>query len=337
MPWTDALKGDSLNWLLEHDDPTVRHAALRWLSGKPETNPAVKEAAVQAHSSGPIADILSRMDPEGWWGKPGGGYGPKYQSGVWSLIMLSQLGASIHADKRIATACQYYMEHAFATPGQISYNGAPGGTIDCLHGNMLTALLDLGVWDERFDKAFEWMARTVTGEGIAPSTDKQTPLRYYAYKCGPIFACGANGKQPCAWGAVKVMLAFGRLPKTKHTPLIERAIQKGTDFLLGVDPMTAAYPVTLSEKPSRNWWKFGFPVFYITDLLQLAEALVSLGYGNNPRLKSTLQFIIDKQDADGRWQLEYHYNGKTWVNVGRAGQPNPWVTLRALRVLKAIH
>ncbi|MCE7980071.1 MAG: hypothetical protein DYG89_02670 [Caldilinea sp. CFX5] len=36
------------------------------------------------------------------------------------------------------------------------------------------------------------------------------------------------------------------------------------------------------------WWKFGFPVFYITDLLQIAEALGSLGHGHDSRLANTL-------------------------------------------------
>ncbi len=336
MPWIDILKGDSPAWLLNSTDPSVQYAAMRLLSGKPADAPDVKEAAILAHKSGFIAGILSHMKPEGWWVKPGGGYSPKYQSGVWSLIMLSQLGASVRYDERIATACRYYIDHAFTPIGVISTNGTPSFGIDCLHGNMLTALLDLGHQDPRLDAAFEWMARTVTGEGLAPNTDKKAPLRYYAYKCGPNFACGANGKQPCAWGAVKVMLAFSRLPKERRTPLIQRAIAMGVEFLFSVDPVTAAYPVTFSEKPNRAWWKFGFPVFYITDLLQLAEALVDLGYGHDPRLKKTLQFIIDKQDSDGRWKLEYHYNAKTWVDVGRAGQPNPWVTLRALKVIKAI-
>jgi hypothetical protein len=33
--------------------------------------------------------------------------------------------------------------------------------------------------------------------------------------------------------------------------------------------------------------------------------------------------------------LEYDYTGKTWVDFGPKKQPNPWVTIRALRVLKA--
>jgi hypothetical protein len=336
MPWTDQLRGDSPTWLLTHPEPAVRHAALRWLSGRPADDPELRQAALQAHRSGPIAEILARMAPEGWWGKPGGGYGSKYQSGVWSLISLGQMGADIRYDERIATACRYYLEHAFTSIGPISSNGAPSGTIDCLQGNMLTALIDLGVWDERFDNAIAWMARSVTGEGMAPNTDKKAKRRYYAYKCGPLFACGPNGKLPCAWGAVKVLLAFGRLPREKQTPLIQRAIEKGVEFLFSIDPLTAEYPIGMGTKPSRNWWKFGFPVFYITDLLQLAEALAGLGYANDPRLAGTLKFILEKQDGDGRWKLEYHYNGKTWVDVGRGGQPNPWVTLRGLKVLKAI-
>jgi hypothetical protein len=46
--------------------------------------------------------------------------------------------------------------------------------------------------------------------------------------------------------------------------------------------------------------------------------------------------IREKQDAHGRWALEYDYTGKSWVDFGAKKQPNKWVTLRALRVLKAV-
>jgi hypothetical protein len=47
-----------------------------------------------------------------------------------------------------------------------------------------------------------------------------------------------------------------------------------------------------------------------------------------------LELILSKQDENGRWLLEYDYNGKTWGDYGEKKQPNKWVTLRALRVLK---
>jgi hypothetical protein len=328
------IKESQLQWLLQPDDIGVRYLAMRDLM---ETD--VKELMAvkkRAHIEGPITQVLGKMNKEGYWVKPGPGYNPKYRATVWSITLLSQLGASIEMDGRLATACSYILEQALTDDGHFTINGAPSGTIDCLQGNLCAALLDLGSKDPRLDKAFEWMARSVTGDGVAPIEDKEAPIRYYAYKCGPRFACGANGKLPCAWGAVKAMLAFSKLPIAKRTALIDKAINTGIDFLFSKDPAKADYPCRNNAKPSRNWWKFGFPVFYVTDLLQNVEALVGLGYGKDARLKSALAVITNKQDAQGRWLLEYDYTGKTLIDFGAKQQPNKWVTLRALRVLKTL-
>jgi hypothetical protein len=335
MSGHDLLTSSILDWLLDKDNPDVRYLTLRDLLDCSPEDHDLQTARVQAHTTGQIAAVLSKMADEGYWAKPGSGYGPKYRSSVWAIILLAQLGASAAEDERLARACAYLLDHALLDGGKFSANRLPSGIIDCLQGNLCAALLDLGYADPRLDRAFDWMARTVTGEGIAPRTDKHATERYYAGKCGPGFACGANNQLPCAWGAVKVMLAFSKLPADRRTPSIDRAIQQGIDFLFSVDPALATYPTGWTDKPSGNWWKFGFPVFYVTDLLQNVEALVGLGYGHDPRLTNALNAISAKQDAQGRWPLEYHYNSKTWMNVGRQGEPNKWVTLRALRVLKA--
>lgn len=336
MSWKTQLRDDSLPWLLESENPGVRYLAMRDLLDLPPDDKKLKSARKLAHKEGPIAHVLSRMNEEGYWQRPGTGYGPKYKSTVWALILLAQLGASMQEEKRIRLACSYYLDHALSPGGQISAmtNNAPSGTIDCLQGNMLWSLVSLGCDDPRLDVAFEWMARTVTGEGIAPVNDKQAPVRYYAHKCGPTFACGANNKLPCAWGGVKVLLALSQVPAEKRTVLIEAAIHQGVEFFLGIDPSMAGYPSGWAEKPSGSWWKFGFPVFYVTDILQIAEALAALGCIKDPRLANTLELIRSKQDEQGRWPLEYNYDGKTWMRFGKMKQPNEWVTLRTLRVLK---
>lgn len=340
MSWKDQLRNDPLPWLLEASDPGVRYLALRDLVELSPEDRTLKLARKTAHKEGPIAAILSHMEEEGYWVKPGPGYNPKYLSTVWSIISLAQLGASIKEDKRIGQACRYLLDHALADGGQFTMiaSGAPSGTADCIQGNLLWSLMELGCEDPCLKQAYEWMARTVTGEGIRPAQDRDAPVRYYAAgKCGPTFACAANNKQPCAWGGVKVMIAFSRIPFEQRTPLIRKAIQHGVEFFFSVDPATAAYPSGYAEKPSGNWWKFGFPVFYVSDLLQIAEALVSLGYGHDPRLSGLLDIICEKQDQEGRWLLEYEYTGKTWIDFGKKKQPNKWVTLRALRVLRSIH
>lgn len=334
MDWKKQLHADPFPWLLEESDPGPRYLAMRDLLDYRADDPLLIAARKKAHTDGPIAHILDQMDPQGFWVKPGAGYGPKYRSAVWSLIFLSQLGADIHTDKRIETACNYYLDHAMTTNGQISYNGSPSGTFDCLQGNMLAALLDLGFDDPRLAKGFDWMARSNTGEGVAPVEDRKAPLRFSAAKCAPNFAWGANSKHPCAWGAVKALLAFSRLPSDRRTQQIEKAIHLGVEFLLAKDPARAEYPTWDGRPTSRDWWLFGFPLFYITDLLQLCEALVSLGYGRDARIKNVLDLVRSKQNDSGQWLLEYHYKGKTWVDFGRKKTPSKWVTIRALRVLK---
>ena len=335
MVWQDQLRGDSLNWLLEPDEPGVRYLALRDLLDRPADDAELLAAQQAAHVQGLIATILDAMAPEGHWVEPGPGYNPKYRSTVWSISLLAQLGASAALDERIDRACAYVLDHALAPGGQFSSSGPPSGTADCLQGNLCWALLELGYDDARLIGAFDWMARSVTGEGVAPVGERDAAVRYYAGKCGAGFACGANNKLPCAWGAAKVMLAFGNWPAERRTPVIARAIEQGVEFLLGVDPASAAYPSGWSEKPSGNWWKFGFPVFYVTDILQIVEALVALGHGGDRRLANALRLVREKQDAQGRWALEYDYTGKTWVDFGPKKQPNKWVTLRACRALKA--
>ena len=336
MSWQTQLKGDSLSWLLEKDEPGVRYLALRDLMDLTSDDRELRLARKAAHQHGPIAAVLAKMDEDGYWARPGPGYNPKYRSTVWSIILLAQLGAAAEEDKRLARACAYLLDHNLAEGGQFSTSPAPSGTVDCLQGNLCWALLELGYDDSRLAQAFEWMARTVTGEGIAPITDRTAAVRFYAYKCGPGFACGVNNQRPCAWGAIKVMLALSRIPIKQRTPLMKRAIKQGVEFLFSVDPATAAYPTRNDAAPNRSWWKFGFPVFYVTDLLQNVETLAALGYGHDRRLANALAIIRDKQDDQGRWLLEYEYTGKTWMDFGPKKQPNKWVTWRALRALKAV-
>jgi hypothetical protein len=322
--WLERLNADPMPWLLEEDgdNPGIRHFALKELLDRPPREAQVTQARQAVMSTGPVPVILEAQGPEGYWEKPGPGYLPKYRSIVWSVSMLAQLGAD-GSDDSIQKACQYLLEHAIDKNGAFSASATQGGAILCLMGNLSAALLDFGwLGDERLDGAIEWLARAVTGEGIAPQGAKDAPVRYLkSATCGPGFCCSANNGKPCAWGAVKVMLAFSKLPEDARTPLIQKAIETGLDFLLSTDPAIADYPMGYSTKPSQSWFRFGFPLFYVTDVLQNLEVLTSFGYGADPRLSAAMDLVAGKQDQQGRWKMEYTYNGKTWVDIEAQAHP----------------
>jgi len=337
MPsWKALLNEDPIPWLLEADpeQPAVRYFTLRDILDYPEDNKQVREARVAVMSSGPVPIILDAQDKEGYWLKPGSGYSPKYRGTIWQIIFLAQLGAD-GSEPRIKTGCEYVLTHSVAKHGGFTYNGTSSTFIHCLAGNLGAALLDLGFTDDpRLQAALEWQARLITGEGLAGLADKDALERYYAYTPGPLFRCGPNGGLSCAWGAVKAMLALSRVPSSLRTGTINSAIEQGTTFLLSHNPATAEYPFGFGHKPSSSWFKFGYPLGYVADVLQNLEVLSALGQINDARVAPALKFLLNKQDALGRWKMEYSLNGKMWADIEKKGRPSKWITLRALRVLK---
>ena len=143
----------------------------------------------------------------------GPGYSPKYTAVVWQVTFLAQLGAD-GSDPRVRRACEYVLEHSRASYGGFTATASNAGMIHCLQGNLCAALLDLGMADDpRLGEALDWLARSITGDGIAPAEEKDAPIHYYlSGNNAPGFCCAANDKQPCAWGAVKAALALAKTP-----------------------------------------------------------------------------------------------------------------------------
>jgi hypothetical protein len=133
------------------------------------------------------------------------------------------------------------------------------------------------------------------------------------------------------------------------------------DFLLSHEPAVADYAFGRGNKPSSNWFKFRYPLGTSADVLQNLEVLAALGQAENPKLANALDLVISKQNPQGRWLLEHTYKELADTQEGKAiywyqnslrlyitykeladiqekkGQPSKWVTLRALRVLKAAY
>ena len=145
--WRSPLRGDPVPWLLEREDPAIRHLALRELLDEPADAPSVRRARAAAMRVPPISPILDAQEAPGYWVKPGSGYGPKYTGTVWSLMFLDQMGADPR-DRRVRRACRYVLEHTQAPSGGFGWSNSDGGVVHCLNGNILRALIDFGLLDD---------------------------------------------------------------------------------------------------------------------------------------------------------------------------------------------
>jgi len=132
-------------------------------------------------------------------------------------------------------------------------------------------------------------------------------------------------------GAVKTLKALVEIPENKRITAVKRTIEKGAEYLLLHHVFKSSH--NLSHIPKPGWLKFGFPLMYQTDALEILGILTRLGY-KEKRMQEAIDIMVSKQDAQGRWILENTYNGRYQVNIEKKGELSKWITLHALRVLK---
>ena len=218
------------------------------------------------------------------------------------MTFLAELGADPD-DGRVRVAGMRILEALVAANQGFGHNDRPVSSqvVHCHNGMLAYALIRLGFADDpRLLDALEWQARAILGEA---------PVQYYkSATSGPGFECGVNLRQPCGWGATKALHALAALPAEQRSPLVQKSLQTGAEFLLSHDLVKADFPYT--GKISGHWFHFGFPLSYWSDLLETAGVLVDLGRGADPHLSGVLDLILEKSGADLCWKLEDTVNGK---------------------------
>lgn len=301
--WSRFLKGNPIDWLLEEENPSVRYFTLTDILGESQDSPEVKRARKAIAEWELVRQTLALQAPEGYWGdridKP---YGARRTSGYFTL--LADVG--LERNEGIDKAAEYLFQHSQSA-------GDDGFSIEvkqrsayCLTGYLARSLLRFDfLGDPRLDRAIDNLVRTA---------EEPTFLD-----------CVMNDRKPCQWGMVKMLSAFAEIPGAEPSSRVRAAIDSLASQLLD-------YPFDFQGREKR-WLSFGFPYQYQSDLLDMLVVLAKLGYGKDSRFRAYAEIVLSMQDEKGRWVKRA---GGRIVDVGKNGQPNKWITLNALRVVKAI-
>jgi hypothetical protein len=322
------IGGERLEWLLEPANPGVRMRTLTDLLDRPANDPDVVSAAAAINESPPVSAILEAQESGGNWGKEKSFYTGKYRSTVWTLLVLAELGAD-GSDRRIRRACEFILENSLhRDSGGFSQRGGKAGgqasgVIPCLTGNMLWVLIRFGfLEDPRVRSTTDWVTtyqRYDDGDGEAPTG--------WPYDNWEI----CWGRHTCHMGVVKSLKAFAEIPVEARSPSIRKTIERAAEFLLIHHIFKRSHDLKRVSKP--GWRKFGFPLMYQTDALEILNLLLDLGYRDN-RMRETVELVRSKQTDNGRWLLENTYNPSQLVPIEEKGEPSKWITLNALKALK---
>ena len=321
----------TISWLLEPDNPAVRYATLTQLLGRSERSKPVREARAAIMQKGVVPEILAQQNADGSWGKPDSFYTAKYRGTVWQLLILAEHFADAR-DPRIKRACDFVLQHSqdldsggFSIRRAKAHEGGlPSQVVPCLTGNMVFSLCRLGyASDPRVAHGVEWLARYLRFDDgdTAPPAD----FRYSHWEI-------CFGQHSCFMGVVKGLKALAQIPEPERSPRVRRTIARGAEFMLKHHIYKRSHDLTQIAKP--GWKRFGFPRMYQTDVLEVLLLLLELGY-RDARMHDAIELVRSQRAADGRFLLRDSMNGKLLVNVENLGKPSKWVTLHALRSLRA--
>ncbi len=320
-----------LNWLLEEDQPAVRHRALIDLLDRKSSDSEVRKVTSRIALQGWARDLLKLQERGGYWetGLPSWSkdpvgwmeflYRPKFVATNWRALVLADLGLTSE-DRRIRKVADLFFNYKLRTRSPFNFFNEEA----CIVGNTARMLTQFGYADDyRVKKLFDRLLEDQLEDG--------------GWNCfGPERGTLDN------W---EPMAAYAALPRQKRTRRIRQSITRGAEFYLE----RRLFREGKSKYPP--WFRFHYPNHYYYDILIGLDVLTSVGYGGDRRLGPALEILKHKRQSDGTWLIDAVHpdlgSGVTESSYGvegsvkpfwleEAGNPSKWITLIALRVLKRV-
>jgi len=287
-----------------------------------------------------VPAILAAGNGDGTWGEPAAFYSDKYGGSSWQLLFLAEAGAE-GGDPRVRAACESILalsqdreSGGFSASASARGSGGLASTVfPCLTGNMAYSLVSLGLGDDpRVRASLDWICRWQRfddGDGEAPTGGPYD----HNEMCW--------GRHSCHMGVVKALKALSARASGTARPEVggkaSETIRDGVEYLLAHRVHKKSHAPSEVSRP--GWLKFGFPLMYQSDVLEILWILAELGPTfvdpKEERLADALEAVEKARDKDGRWAMRNSFNGSMRVEVEMKGAPSKWLTLRALRALSA--
>jgi hypothetical protein len=321
------LKADPTEWLLEPSNPSVRYWTLINILDKEPDDADVLKAQESIATSEPVKTILAAQEPDGYWCNADDMYLPKYKATTHQLLILAELGATRTPaiEKAVEHICRFQrVSGHFLTELPKTEQGRASIVKDgcCFDGNVLYYLIHFGYLDDpRTEKLIDFILDYHDPENAG--------WRCRAYPINKDAVFPVN----CYMGATKVLKALSTIPEKLRTHEIKALIEREVENVLENGVYRYLRNPDGRRKDKAGWKRFGFPLFYQSDALEVLGTLTRLGV-KDVRMLDTVELVKAAQQDDGSWLLKDTFNGKMWVDIEEKNKPSKWVTLRAMMSLK---
>jgi hypothetical protein len=305
---------DSIPWLLEAENPSVRYQTLIDLLGRPADDQEACAARAAIPATSPVAELLAAQKPDGYWVKRDY-YLPKHSGTFWVLSVLADLGLTAK-NEHIRRGCEYMFtfqrDHGgFCRRRRVQGRGIvwdahPG---PCTHARIVRFLIQFGYADHpRTQAAVDYLLATQRSDGM--------------------WHCRRAHRYGCLRATLDALRAVVLVPRIVTRPAIARSAAILCDLLL--EPRLGRYHVP------DLWTVLEYPYFGY-GVISALDVLARLGFTmEQPRVAMAMEDLLSRQLPNGRWPLDHHPRMPPF-DVGQPGKPNKWLTLDALHVIQLLH
>lgn len=295
-----------VGWLLAGDS-AIQFQVWRDLLGQER-----RELQQRAAFDGEAAVILAARGTDGHWGR--GFYQPKWTSSHYSLLELRDLQVSPDLAPCSETVALVAREKG--RDGGVNPSGGVRQADVCINGMFLAYACYFRTEPAVLESVVDFVLGQQMADGGFNCHSNRSGARVSSVHTTASvidgFAEYLRQGYPHRAGDVA-----GAVAAAAEALLQRRLYQRRADG----EPIRAAF--TRLHHPAR--WHF--------DVLCGLEVVRAAGVPWDPRLADAVDVVERRRRPDGRWAAAAQHPGETHLAYPRAGAPNRWVTLRALRVL----
>ncbi|MGZ5406813.1 MAG: hypothetical protein ACXWX1_03495 [Aeromicrobium sp.] len=300
--------GPILTWLLS-GDVAVQYQVHRDLLGHED-----RQLRQRIALEGDGAALLAARREDGHWGERF--YQPKWTSTHYTLLELKNLGLPPDTPSPRETA-KIILTQEMAPDGGIKPIGTARKSDDCINGMALNYLSYFGAsGDDLVSIVDVLLARHMADGG---------------FNCRFSTSGATHSSVHTTVSVLEGITEYLHQGHQHRRDELVGAAAASVEFLL----RHRLYRSEHTGKPiSPELVRLHHPARWHFDILRGLDALVSADVTYDHRMEDALGVLRNRRRSDGRWVANAAYPGETHIARTPAGQPNRWVTLMALRVLR---
>ncbi len=307
----------TIDWLLDAD-PSIRWQVQRDLLGAPAVTVAAERARVATDGWG--ARMLAAQRADGSWGGVAWNHG--FDSTMHALMLLRELGLDPASEpaRRALSRVRAHVTWRGCGPEEVEHHRFFEGEVEpCINAQVA-------------------MVGAYFGEDVAPLIDRLLgeQLDDGGWNCDTERGSTRSSFHTTIC-VLEALLEYQQSVGRRED--VAAARRRGTEYLLERRLMRRRSTGELIVDRERNgfdWRRFAFPCWWHYDVLRGLDYLRAAGVASDDRLGEAVACVASQRGADGRWATGVQHAGTMLVTMDEGvGKASRWITLRALRVLRA--